>query len=172
MARVRVPISDEDITAALSKKAAKILGEEPKKEEPAPRRRPELSKRKIIYLVAGLVSVLIITGFVIVIQDRNKLKSQVTQLKTPSSSQDETQQLIDYLNQFMELPTGETPTLATVSNVEELKSQNFFKNAQNGDKVLLYAKEGKAMLYRPSSKKLIEVAPINTNGSATIPAKQ
>lgn len=64
------------------------------------------------------------------------------------------------ISESMELPEGETPTLATVTDVEKLKSQSFFKKAQNGDKVLVYANESKAILYRPSTKKVIEVAPV------------
>lgn len=65
------------------------------------------------------------------------------------------------ISTFMELPKDETPTLATVADVAKLRSQSFFKNAQNGDKVIIYVKTQKAILYRPASKKIIEVAPIN-----------
>ena len=60
---------------------------------------------------------------------------------------------------LIELP-DEEPTLATVSDVEKLKDQAFFANAQNGDKVLIFQKAEKAILYRPSTNKIIEVGPI------------
>ncbi|MBX4216201.1 hypothetical protein KW797_04625 [Candidatus Parcubacteria bacterium] len=59
------------------------------------------------------------------------------------------------------LPSDETPTLATVSEPEKLKDQPFFANAQKGDKVLIYSNARKAILYRPSERKIIEVAPVN-----------
>jgi hypothetical protein len=60
----------------------------------------------------------------------------------------------------MTLPT-EKPTIATVENTKKLTSQAFFKNARNGDKVLMYTQTKKAILYRPSEDKVIEVAYLN-----------
>ncbi len=63
------------------------------------------------------------------------------------------------------LPAEETPTLATVSDPDKLKDQSFFANAQKGDKVLVYSVSRKAILYRSSLNKIIEVAPINLGGT-------
>lgn len=65
------------------------------------------------------------------------------------------------VGKLMVLPTDETPTFATVSDPEKLKDQPFFANAEKGDKVLVYSSSRKAILYRPSLNKIIEVAPIN-----------
>lgn len=61
------------------------------------------------------------------------------------------------------LPTGETPTLATVTDKEKLASQPFFQKAENGDKVLIYSVSGRAILYRPSVKKVIDMTSVNVN---------
>jgi len=71
------------------------------------------------------------------------------------------------LSRLMVLPTDETPTLATVSDPEKLKGQAFFANAKAGFKVLVYAKAQKAILFDPYTNKIVEVAPINSNTSAT-----
>ncbi|MEP7162360.1 MAG: LytR C-terminal domain-containing protein [Candidatus Moraniibacteriota bacterium] len=65
------------------------------------------------------------------------------------------------LGVFMELPEGETPTLATVTDKAKLADQPFFKKAENGDKVLIYTNHGRAILYRPSIKKIIDVTAVN-----------
>jgi len=65
------------------------------------------------------------------------------------------------------LPTDEDPTVATVSDVEKLRSQPFFADAKDGDKVLIYTKAQKAILYDPTAKKVVEIAPLNTNQSTT-----
>lgn len=67
---------------------------------------------------------------------------------------------IKKVGKLIQLPSGESPTFATVTDVEKLKSQAFFKNAKNGDKVLIYQKALKAILYRPSEDKIIDVGPI------------
>lgn len=69
------------------------------------------------------------------------------------------------VGKLMDLPQEE-PVAATVSDVERLRSQPFFARAKNGDKVLFYQSIKKAILYRPSINKIIEVATINLNGSA------
>ncbi len=64
------------------------------------------------------------------------------------------------LRKFMDLPESPLPTMATVTEKEKLQQQEFFQKAENGDKVLIYLSEGKAILYRPSTGKVIDVAPI------------
>ena len=59
------------------------------------------------------------------------------------------------------LPKDEKPTIATVMNLEPLKGQDFFKDAEVGDKVIIFSVSKKAILYRPSTKKIIAIAPIN-----------
>ncbi|MDP2630898.1 MAG: hypothetical protein Q8P56_05845 [Candidatus Uhrbacteria bacterium] len=73
----------------------------------------------------------------------------------------EVEQLLAAVGKLIVLPEGETPTIATVSDLEKLKSQPFFVNAKNGDKVLIYTNAKKAILYDPVANKIIEVAPIN-----------
>jgi hypothetical protein len=67
------------------------------------------------------------------------------------------------IGQFMILPEGETPTLATVTDREKLAEQPFFQKAENGDKVLIYSQTGRAILYRPSQKKIVDVTTVNIN---------
>jgi hypothetical protein len=63
----------------------------------------------------------------------------------------------------MELPVDETPTVANIIDKGKLKDQAFFKKAENGDKLLAYTKNMVAILYRQSSNKIINVAPITIN---------
>ncbi len=75
-------------------------------------------------------------------------------------SKEEVRSITSSIGRFMELPQGEEPTLATVTDIEKLKDQEFFKSAVNGDKVLIYTQARKAILYRPSTEKIIEFAPL------------
>jgi hypothetical protein len=79
----------------------------------------------------------------------------------------QTDLLLEKVSAFIELPKDESPAIATVSDKSKLESQAFFANAQNGDKVLIYAKAKKAILYRPSTNKVIEMAPVNSAETLT-----
>jgi len=65
------------------------------------------------------------------------------------------------VRKLVDLPTGENPTIATVTDLKPLGSQEFFKDAHIGDKLLLFTKSKRAILYRPSTNKIIVVAPLN-----------
>ena len=54
----------------------------------------------------------------------------------------------------------EEPTIVTITDVEQLKKENeeFYKYAQNGDKLILYKE--RAIIYRPPEKMIIKVAPV------------
>lgn len=73
---------------------------------------------------------------------------------------EEVRSIVEKVSELMELPS-EDPTAATVSDVEKLRDQPFFARALNGDKVLIYQGAKKAILYRPSTHKIIDVAPVN-----------
>lgn len=83
-------------------------------------------------------------------------------LRNPSAAAvEEAKTLVEKVGKLYALPQGETPTLATVSDKSKLADQSFFAHAENGDKVLIYNQAKKAILYRPSTNQIIEVAPVN-----------
>lgn len=73
--------------------------------------------------------------------------------------------LAAHIDKFLELPKNEAPTLATVKDASKLRSQAFFQHAQDGDKALIYPQAGKAVLYRPDAKKVIEYMSIKLDTS-------
>lgn len=123
----------------------------------------------LLAILGVLIFLAVAAGLVKVIQDKNDLKKQVNTLSQVQKTDagDEAKQLSSEVGKLIELPSDEVPTIATVVDVEKVRGQPFFANAQNGDKVLLYAKTSKAILYRPSAKKIIEVAPINLGDNQT-----
>jgi len=78
-----------------------------------------------------------------------------------SSVTDSSSAVIQSVNKLVALPKGDDPTVATVTDLESLKTQVFFKDARVGDKLLLFSKSKKALLYRPSENRIIVVGPIN-----------
>lgn len=75
--------------------------------------------------------------------------------------------LIGDVEKQTSLPEDEIPNIATVSDTSRLSGQVFFAQAQNGDKVLIYSIAKKAFLYRPSTKKIINTAPIEISSKAS-----
>lgn len=71
------------------------------------------------------------------------------------------------IERVMELPSEPPPTVATVTDVTKLQSQEFFTKAQNGDKVLFYVPQKRAVLYRPSTGKIVDVVPIQKNDTVS-----
>lgn len=126
-----------------------------------------------IPLAAILVIVALSAGGAIFVVKRNP---QLLGLSVPKQeaaavpSEVEVKSLVAKVGQLVLLPEGETPTVATVTDINQVKNQPFFQNAQNGDKVLVYPKAKKAILYRPSIERVIDMAPVNIGTtSATAP---
>jgi hypothetical protein len=86
--------------------------------------------------------------------------AQATLDNPQAAAQTEVKLLTDKLGKLIALPEDEEPTVATVLEKDKIQDQPFFKSAENGDKVIIYTKAMKAILYRPSENKIIEVAPI------------
>lgn len=78
-------------------------------------------------------------------------------------AQKKTHMIVAMVGKLIELPKGENPTIATITDKTKLKDQAFFKMAENGDVLLAYTSSMQAILYRPSLNKIINVAPISTN---------
>lgn len=108
-----------------------------------------------------------------------KYQDASMELKKKSEGADKTEVLmiLEKVSKLIEVPTDEEPTVATVTDKEKLKEQKFFAKAENEDKVIIFVKAQKAILYRPSWNKIIEVARIDTidqkattDGTATVSA--
>jgi hypothetical protein len=123
--------------------------------------------RKNFWTLLGIlfaVVVLLIGLFIYQRIELNSIKNDLEkqQVDPTAKIREESNELISEVGKLIVLPSDEDPTIATVNDLEKLKDQPFFANAQLGDKVLIYTKASKAILYRPSEHKIIELAPLNT----------
>lgn len=85
--------------------------------------------------------------------------SALNQLQHPSQlANKDVASLVMVVGRLIELPQNQQPTVATVSDTTKLTTQPFFAKAMRGDKVLLYSAAHKAILYRPTINKIIEVS--------------
>lgn len=80
--------------------------------------------------------------------------------------QDEKKDITEKVRKLIELPEEE-PLIATITDKEKLREQVFFSKAQNGDKILFFMNSPKAILYRPSTNKIIEVSFLIKNSQSS-----
>ena len=127
-----------------------------------------LSKKLTKLVIAIIIILVIVGGGLYQAQKLNNATSENGKL-TPSAVND----LIAEVGDKMMLPKGETPTIATVTDVTKLEGQPFYRNAQNGDLLIVIGSTKQVLLYRRSIHKIINFAILNTNANSTnTPASQ
>lgn len=107
------------------------------------------------------MTVITIVSVVTAIVLNNKLKALQSSESQAKSSAVEVQKIVAEVGKHLVLPAGEVPTMAAVSDLSKLKGQPFFERAELGDIVLIYATTRRAVLWRPTAQKIIEVSAIN-----------
>lgn len=73
----------------------------------------------------------------------------------------ETERIVREVSELYDVPKDEEPNVATVKDKEQLKDQPFFNGAENGDAAVIYTKAKLAILYRPSTRKIIRVSNVS-----------
>ncbi|MFA7315117.1 MAG: hypothetical protein WC025_04305 [Candidatus Magasanikbacteria bacterium] len=99
-----------------------------------------------------------------------KAQKELKYLKDPAAQEAvtkvENEKLINTVGKLIELPVNEEPIIGTVQDAEALaRDQQFFANAKNGDRVLIY--KNTAVIYRPEINKLINMGPVYINATST-----
>lgn len=126
---------------------------------------------------------IVITIFVVVVLGATyyfkfRVSSNTTEeafaLPTPGSAKatQDLNETLSAIDKLMELPKGDQPSLATVADKDQLKDEPFFDPSQNGDKVVIFPKAQLAILYRPSSNKIVSVSPISSTPQNNTPTTQ
>lgn len=118
--------------------------------------RKQLNFKTVTPLIIVITVIILGGGFYLYQSQKNQVEDnpQVALLS-------ETAKIVEEVGKLTELPTGENPTITTITDVSQLQDQPFFKNAKNGDKVLIYINAQKAILYNPLTKKVTDIAFIN-----------
>jgi type II secretory pathway pseudopilin PulG len=116
----------------------------------------------LIVLVLLLVGAL--AGFTWSYFQYRRMSAEVQHLSSIEGQQEvakqETQELLSKIKQFIILPDDEEPIVATITDPEKLAAeQNFYQGAIKGDKVLVFVKAQKAVIYSPERNILVNVGP-------------
>lgn len=130
----------------------------PPKEPRESAKQSRIPRRTLLWALLALVATLVVVVGVGALLRSSSPVTSVSSTGTGTASGVRTD-VAEAVAKLMLVP-AETPTVATVSDLAPLRGQAFFANAQLGDAVLMYPKAGRAILYRPTTNMLIEVAPI------------
>ncbi len=108
-----------------------------------------------LILIAGLVAI----GYMYY-----KTRQQLKQLSTPEGqrvvAQAEVKDIVGRLGKLTLLP-NEDPVVATILDSKYLATQSaFYKDAQNGDKLVVYPKAQKAFIYSPDRNIIVNAGPL------------
>lgn len=80
----------------------------------------------------------------------------------------EVDRYVEEVGKLYDLPKDEEPSVATVKDKEQLKDQPFFDKAVNGDVTLIYTNAKLAILYRPSTKQLVNVSSVTVQDTVRV----
>lgn len=108
-------------------------------------------KRVLPIILLVLIAIIGITVYFI-----NTKRNEFMTANNPVKAKEVAEDLAAIVSKIYQLP-NETPTIATVVDVNDLPLDPFYQNAREGDKILIFAAYQEVILYRPSENKIIEV---------------
>ena len=127
----------------------------------------EMRKTRLLYGVIALLVVLLLAGGFLGYKKYDELKKENAKLLNPEeSAKAEADRIKSQVESIIDVPKDQTPVIYTVTDAGKLKNQAFFANAENGDKALFYESAKRAVLYRPSTNKIINVSNIDVQPNA------
>ena len=134
----------------------------------------EVFHRKGTSVILPILLILALGGFAWSYFSYTKAQKQLSALTDPNIrnelNQEQTKALLAKIGQLLVLPQNEEPVVATIQDVEVLAStQDFYKDAENGQKLVVYSAARKAIIYDEAKNKLVNVGPLvvtNAEGQA------
>jgi hypothetical protein len=125
-----------------------------KPKQPKP---PRQRKAPRGYLPWLIVIVLLLAS--LFLYDQYREAKRKLEAGTTKNSQQVTD-TVSRVSKLILLPTNETPTIVTVKDASKLKGEAFYTDAKDGDVTLVYSKQKRAILYRPSQNIIVNVAAV------------
>ena len=83
-----------------------------------------------------------------------------------AQNQEAAKQIVNKVRKLFVIPADVDPTVATIVDVNELRTRNaFYNKAKNGDNLIVT--QDRAILYDPVADKIIDVVPVQIQATAT-----
>jgi hypothetical protein len=140
-----------------------------------------IKKRKVVKNSMSLIMSIVVliavvaSGFGVFYMNKIgliKLPKPAPKVQNQAPALTEDQAVLLRLKQIMLLPEGVTPNMAVILDVETLKSKqpDFFSNAKNGDRLILYP--DMAIIYDVQANKIIKIGPVVSSNPANVSSKK
>lgn len=115
-------------------------------------------RRKLIFIGVLLALVLIFGSFTLwSLWQYHRSNVALEKLQRQSVAEENRAELLEKVGRHIILPAS-APSIATVTNVAEMRrTAPMYQNAQNGDKILIYPKERKIIIYSPARDIIVNV---------------
>ena len=113
-----------------------------------------LNRRSLYLLIFSVILVVLASGGTYFFLNRE------TGGVGSNSAQAEKNKILREVGKLIDLPS-EDPILARISDISILSRQPFYKNAKNGDVLLVFQTSGTVVLYRESENKIINVGRVS-----------
>ncbi len=115
-------------------------------------------------IIVVLLFIVLVGACVWLFINYNNAQKQVdyfSNLTPEEMNEKATNELLEKVGKLIVLPNDQEPIVSTIQDIDELaKDQPFFKDAQNGDKVIVY--KDRAIIYSLTKNILINVGPVYT----------
>ncbi|MBU0546315.1 LytR C-terminal domain-containing protein [Patescibacteria group bacterium] len=133
------------------------------------------SGKSLIIFALLILFLIAVAGFAWSYNGYVQTRKELALLSDPNAKEEvskkETEQLVESLKKLVVLPEDETPTVATITDAAAMaKEQPFYKDAHNGDKLLVYMQARKAYIYDPNRNILVNIGPIYIDDQAQAPS--
>ena len=123
--------------------------------------KPSKMNMKRVGIVILILAVVAVIASIPALYFYTQYKQMQTKLNPTAAAQAHVSSLLAQVGKLMLLPANEVPTVYQVTDISKLKNEAFFFFFLYGDEVLIYGKARKAIIYRPSTRKIVNVGPVN-----------
>lgn len=122
------------------------------------------NSKKVVFIV---ILILISLVFIISLYLKySSLKKENELLSNPQeASKIENEKIQEQVGKLVLIPENESVSIFTVSDMSRLKDNPFYVNAEIGDKVLIFDKSKKIILYRQSVNKVINISVVENKSN-------
>jgi hypothetical protein len=122
---------------------------------------PKKKSKKMMWIAGAIALVLIVGGGFYYYYYTQSPAGKEAKAKAETAS------LIKQVSKLMILPTDDEPAIFDITDPSQLSSQQaFFAGAEKGDKLMVYSKTAKAIIYSPKRDVIVIVGPVTFDQNA------